>query len=570
MDILKTSLGLTKTIKNMSRLKEIIAVLARNGLDEFIIKTGLTAKIPNFVLPKSRIDKALSEYDQASWPETLGYRLRKSFEELGPSFVKLGQLLSTREDIFPQPFIVEMKKLQDQVKGIEFSEATKVIEESLGTKWEDVFSEIQIGPIGTASIGVVYRGQLKTGESVVIKVRRPDIAKTITTDFSLLDFVLTQIEKVSEEIRYLGMSKIVRDFGKHLHTELDYRIEAMNAKRLAENMAKLDENKVFHLPKVYEEHSSQTILVLEFIDGVAFSDAAQINEHKEIIQKQLEKGLKVFVHSILSDGFFHADLHGGNFFLMKDHRIGIVDFGLVGSLSKRSRTSLVAMLYSLVTNNYENLVYEFLEVAEYDNIPDVDVLIRDIRDALSPFVGLTVQQTNVSVLFRAIFSTLARHQIYLPREWFVVFRAMMSLDGVGKSLDMDFDLFSLVDEELETIINKLVSKEQVIEEAVWIGRDLLSAMRGVPRHLRWFLKESSKRGYALEIIQKGYEKEIKNFTSSVKFLGTALLSGILGFSGVYLIKTPLQTVSDVPVLTWVFWSFSFILAATGYWQNRKS
>lgn len=570
VDWIKTGLGVTQTMKNMARFKEITAVLARNGFDEFIIKTGLHEHIPNFVLPQSRINKALSEYDDDSWAESIGYRLRKSFEELGPSFVKLGQLLGTREDIFPEPFITEMNELRDRASTIPFEEAVATLDRALGCPHGDVFKSLDPEPIGRASIGVAYGAVLKTGEAVVVKIRRPGIRKTIKSDFAVLELIIRQLERVSRDIAKLGLSKIVRDFGAHLETELDYRVEARNCDRLRENIARIDDGKLFYLPKVYLEYSNDEVLVLEKIQGVPFTDTDAVNGVKDVIQEKLEEGIHIFVHTLLIDGFFHADLHGGNFFLMQDHRIGLIDFGLVGTLGKKNRANLVAILYALLSHNYENLVYEFLDVAEYDTIPDVDDLIRDVKDCLSPYIGMTVQQINVSVVFRTIMKTLSRHNLYLPREWFIVFRAMIALDGVGKSLDMDFDVFGIISKDIHTIIQEFFSKEQIIEEGMWIGRDMLNAARGLPRHLRWFLKEFSKRSYALETYHKGYERELQKLNQTFNFLGFALLSAVFVFSGVHMMTdTAIATLADVPKTSWVMWTLALFFFAYGRRLARK-
>jgi ubiquinone biosynthesis protein len=573
VDLIKTGLGLGKTMKNVARVREIVTVLSRNGFDEFLVKTGIIEKIPGFVLPKSqtRISEALDEYDADSLSASVGYRLRRSFEDLGPGFIKLGQLLSTREDIFPQSFIAEMKKLQDQVKGIPFDEAKNAIENSLGKKCEDVFASIDESPIGNASIGVAYRAKLKSGEDVVIKVRRPNVRKTIKTDFAIMRFVIAQIEKASAEIRHLAISRIIQDFSTHLETELDYRVEALNCERLKANIAKIDAENVFYLPHVYRGISTEDVLVMEYLDGVPFSDAARVNEVKGEIQDKLDRGIRVFVHNLLVDGFFHADLHGGNFFLLKNGRIGIIDFGLVGHLGKKSRANLVAILYSMVGFNFENLVYEFLEVAEYDSVPDVDALIADVKACLSPFMGLTVQQTNFSLLFRSVTATLASHQLYLPREWFIVFRALVTLDGVGKSLDMDFDIFSIIQEDIGNIVGQLVSKEEILEEAAWIGRDVIASARGLPRHVRWFMRELAKRNYAFEVRNTGYEPQFLAVAKSMRFLGhTVLAASFAGIGAHFLNDANIHSPAQIPNLTWLFWILAAAALATSPWKFPKN
>ncbi|MBT3981290.1 MAG: hypothetical protein HOE90_08040 [Bacteriovoracaceae bacterium] len=570
VDLLKTGLGITRTIKNATRFREIVTVLARNGFDELIIKSGLVNLLPDFVLPKSRYKDAIKEKESESLPYLVGFRLRKSFEELGPGFVKIGQLASTRDDIFDVDFIDEMKKLRDQVKGIPFEEAREVIERQLGQKIEDVFESIDPDPIGTASIGVVYKGILKDGTDVVVKVRRPNIAKSIQTDFEILEYLVVQIEKVSEDIKFLGISKAIRDFGVTLHSELDFRIEALNCQRMKENIAKLDPDGIFYVPKIYTEFTKEEVLVMECLKGIPFTDSVRVNEVKSIIQEKLNKGLKIFIHTILADGFFHADLHGGNFFLLEDHRIGIIDFGLVGTLSKKGRTNLVAIMYSIVNHNYENLVYEFLDVAEYDRIPEVDTLIRDLKDALSPHIGLTVQQTNATQLFRSILETLSKHRIYLPREWFVVFRALITMDGVGKSLDMDFDIFGLVEDDIKGIIKEAFSKEQVIEEAVWIGRDLISSSRAFPRHLKWFLKEFSKNNYTVQVKNTGYEDAINRLSNNLYCIGMLFLSSVMFFSGTIILRDIEITEYDqIPILSYLFWGLSLALFLRTSFLFRK-
>jgi ubiquinone biosynthesis protein len=571
MDIIKTGRGITNTIRNVNRLKEIVLIFTRHGFDEFIT-LGVTSKIPNFVLPKSKrsIKKEMSETEGKDWSQVIGFRLRKCFEELGPAFIKFGQLLSSREDIFDSSFIDEMKILRDQVKPIEFSAVREEVRLSLGKPIEEVFESIVESPIGTASIGVVYKGVLKTGEKVVLKVRRPNIVKEMNTDFSILLFLATQVERASEELKYLGISRLVNDFSITLQTELDFHIEALNCERFKKNVEIHDSKKVLYIPKMYTELCSERFLVMELLDGIPFSDKAGIAPRLDELKNNLTDSLQIFIKTFLMDGFFHGDLHGGNFFLMKNDQIGIIDFGLMGRLSKKGRKNFVAILYSLITYNFENLVYEFLDVADYEKIPDVDELIADVRDGLSPFIGLTVQQTNYTQLFQVIIETLRRHKLFLPREWFVVFRSLMTLDGVGKDMKIDFDIFSMIENDLQEIISESFNKEEIIEEAVWTGRDFLSSGRMFPRHLRWFLREWSRKGYAFEIIHKGHEKQVKDITSSIIFLGYILLGAVFFVSGVSLISNLKVTHwSHIPTLCWIFWAIGILSLLKGSLSIRK-
>lgn len=560
MDIIRTGIGITKTIKNVGRFREILTVLARHGFSELIVKSGLDKIIPGFVLPAKVSELKREDLSNDEWWQIFGTQLRLSFEDLGPSFIKLGQLLATREDILDAALIRELKLLQNKVRGIPFDVAKGAIEENLGKKIEEVFRSIDENAIGTASIGVVYKAELLNGDKVVVKVRRPGISKTILTDFEILLYIVQKLEKVSSEIKFLGLSKAISDFFKSTQNELNFQVEAQNCERLRRNLQSIDKDGYIVVPRVYREYSTSEVLVLEFLDGRPFNEFHSLEELGPDVVVKLEKSIELFTHTLLADGFFHADLHGGNFFVMKDRRIGIIDFGLMGTLSKKNRANLIGILYAVITHNYDNLVYEFLEVAEYDSIPDHDELIRDIRDSISPYVGLSVQETNMSELVRSLIKTLSKHELYLPREWFIIFRALITLDGVGKSIGLDINIFKLLDKDMPKLINELLSQKNAQEELMWLAKDLLSSIRIVPKHMKWFLKEVSRNNYAIEHRVRGLEDLSNQMSRAIYILGLTLLAGICILSGtLFALNREVVALHDIPFISWIFWSFAAYL-----------
>ena len=570
MDLLKTSIRISKTIRNVSRLREIVMILAKNGFSEFI-SLGLIKKIPNFALPRTTrsIEDEVTERGDWDWNRVVGVRLRKSFEELGPAFIKFGQLLSTREDIFDPVFIQEMKKLRDKVPPVPFDEVEKTIEEGLGSNVDKIFKQIDPEPIGTASIGVVYRGTLNNGKNVVVKVRRPGIEKMIEVDFSIMKMLVAQAEKISDDIKFLGISRVVDGFSMSLRPEMNFNIEALNCQRFGKVLQNYDTSKIYTVPKVYEEYTCENILVMEFLDGIPFTDVDRISQQIETIKPKLAVGISVFMKTFLSEGFFHADLHGGNFFMMKNGKIGLVDFGLMGRLSKKGRQSFVAIIYSLLTFNYENLVYEFLEVSEYEKIPDVDKIILEAKEVLNPYIGLTTRQINYDILLKNIFKILQNHRIYLPREWFIVFRAMTTLDGVNRSLGLDFDLYSIMEKDIAGIIKDNINKDEIIEEGIWLAKDLMGSARSMPRHLKWFMREWARRGYAFDLNLKGHERHLEHIGNSLTFLGYALLTSIFVVSGTLIISdTEVYRWGDIPPLCWIFWGMGLATLLKGFWIRR--
>lgn len=569
MDIIKTGLGIKRTFAHANRLREIVGVFAKNGLDEFIIKSNLHKKIPGFVFPQKRIESALDDYDSENWWETIGYRLRKSFEELGPSFVKLGQLLASREDIFKEPFIKEMKKLQDQVKEIPWSQMKEVLEKDLGQKVEDVFSSIESKPIATASIGGVYAAKLKTGEKVVIKIRKPGIRKSIDIDFSLVKNIILQVEKVSEDFRYLGLSRVIDDFHKHISAELNFYIEQRNLEKIAKIIQKNDKNSLLTTPKCYSQLTTQSVLVLEHLEGCGFNtlSAADVSEE---LKKNIYECVHIFVRSMLIDGSFHADLHGGNFLLLKDNRIGIIDFGSVGTLTKKNRASLIAILHSLMTFNFDNLTYELLDVADFDHIPDYRELSRNLQETLSPYIGLSVDEINISELISGLTKTLASYKLFLPREWFIIFRAMMTLDGVGKSLGLNLNVFNLLQDDLEVLVKTLASKDELIADSLWFGRDVMNSLRILPKHISWFMRDFARKNYSLEIRHEGIGQGLGKIAVSIYFLGTIILGCVFFSAGLSFIEgSEVFSRGKVPKPTYIFWGLAFLILLHGFLRVFK-
>ncbi|MCB9094564.1 MAG: hypothetical protein H6621_05795 [Halobacteriovoraceae bacterium] len=561
MDVIKTGIEITRTIKNVGRLREVLTVLARNGFDEFIIQSGLHTKIPGFVFPKKRITASINEKSHKSddvWG-SIGYRLRKSFEELGPGFIKLGQLLSTREDIFDESFISEMKKLQNQVTNMKFKDAQRIFTNSTGMSIDEVFTEFEQKPIATASIGSVFKAQLKSGEKVVVKIRKPKIKEIVEQDFQLFKFVVSQAEKMSDEIKYLGISRVADDFYRQVKLEMNFVIERNNLERLKENISKINKKNIIQIPCSYSDLSTEEVIVMEYIDGRPFNQLTPRELTKDL-EDNLYECVHMFMHSMLADGFFHADLHGGNFLLLDKNRIGIVDFGNVGMLSKKNRSSLIAILYSLATGDFDNMVFEFLDIADYDSIPNHADLTREIQQSLNPYLGLSSSELNFTEMFNQILQALKKFKIYLPREWYVIFKAMVAIDGVGRSLGFDINAFEVIKKDSEELIDLIISKDQITEETIWFARDLLTSMRILPKHISWFLREVSKNNYSLKFENKKVERGVEQIGKGLYFLGGMILAAVIFYSGVVIIKDHnISELKDIPQLTLILWIIAVIL-----------
>ena len=547
--------GVTKTFRNMQRLKEILKVFIKNGLEELVIKSRLHLKIPDLGLQNSRNHSSTkNESWQNPW-KVVGHRLRLSFEELGPAFIKFGQILSTREDIFPKDFVHELKRLQDDVNPMSFAVAEKIIDQALGRPWREVFETIDVNVLASASIASVFKAVLKSGEVVVIKIKRPGIEKIIEQDFDLLSFIITRLEKLNREFRYLGLTHHLEDFYRTIKQECDLQKECRNLGKLKFNYQKRNSLDVLYFPTAYPEHSSSEILVIEFLDGIPFNKLTKEDVAKWKLEAKLHQCAVLFFQSLFYDGFFHADLHGGNFFyLPKSNQIGLLDFGLVGHLSNHSRQDLILILYFLITGNFQGVVHQFLDVAEYEHLPDIKQLGRDLEETLGPYVGLKVSEINVQELLKLLMGTLSKHEIFLPREWSTIFRAIITLDGLGRSIGFDLNTFEILEKELDQLKSSFLNKDSLMQDALGAGRQGINVLRTLPHHLSWYLRELSKRNYAFDVRNKDQVQAIKMVSSGLSNVGLGLMGTGFLLSATYMVPREFVfQMRNYPVMAIIFY-----------------
>lgn len=512
-----------QAVKNAQRLKQILAVLSKNGFVDVIDRMNLGKFLPD------RWIEAVESETQKSTQE----RLRQSFEELGPTFVKLGQLLSTRPDLIPESFIEEFTKLQDQVQPLPFEVMKKVLSEDLGSKLETEFASINEKPLAAASIGQVHEAVLKTGEKVVLKIQRPEIRKTIETDISILAFIANLLEKYVPETQTIAPTTIVEEFFKTLSFELDFRVEANNMQKIASNMSKFTEIVV---PKVYRGLSSKRVLTQEKLEGMRVTDTKALDAAGIDRQKIVKAGAKAFFQAVMIDGVFHGDLHAGNVFILSGSRLGIIDFGIVGRLSERARHHLASMMYSLVTEDYENLCYQYADLGACETSIDFDAFQREVQNTLAPYLGLSLREINAGKILIEATKIAAKYRIKIPGEWMIVFKALLTMEGMARALDPDFDMIAQGQELAQGLVKNERSLEQLKKEAAFVSYDLIQLAQVLPRHIKWFMRKWSRNDYAFELrspdwiaIRDQLDVNGRRQAESV-IAAAALIASVLGLS----------------------------------------
>ncbi|NBU20260.1 AarF/ABC1/UbiB kinase family protein [bacterium] len=483
---MKTGRQLGQAVKNVQRLGQVIAVFKKYGFMDILDRMNLGKFLPN---KKSVHAEAMAEYSPQK-------RLRLAFEELGPTFVKLGQLLSTRSDLLPESYIEEFTHLQDRVQPLSFDVVRSVIESELNKKLEDAFLDFKKEPLAAASIAQVHEAVLLSGEKVVVKVQRPEIDKMIETDVSLLAFMASLLEKYVPETRIIGPSTIVEEFFQTLNYELDFVVEANNIKKITENTADTPE---IVLPKVYKHLSTHRILTLEKFEGIRVNDLKALDAAGIDRKKIVEIGARTFFKWVMMDGLFHGDLHGGNLFILPGDRLGIIDFGIVGRLSQKSRDQLTNMVISLITEDYENLCYEYAELGAAGVSIDFEGFQREVRNTLSPYMGLSISEINVGRILIEATQIATQYNIKVPGDWMLVFKAILTIEGMGRTLDPEFDLLQIGQSLLKDLIKNQYSVQRLSKEFTWIAKDSAQLLKILPRQIRWMFRKLNSNDFAFEI-----------------------------------------------------------------------
>lgn len=483
---IRRSFQIGQAVRNVGRLRQIIRVFAKYGFVDIVDRMNLTRFL----------SARLTALHEAQSDRSIQERLRLSFEELGPTFVKLGQLLSTRSDLLPPAFIDEFTKLQDNVQPLPYERVRQVIESEWKKPIESVLDHLDSTPLASASIGQVHAGRLKSGEEIVVKVQRPEISKVIDTDVSLLQFLAGLLERYVPETRIFGPKIIVNEFFRTLSLEIDFLVEANNTVKIAANLAEFPN---IVIPHIHKEWSTSKVMMQEKLNGIRVNDVKALDAAGVDRKALVEAGARAFFKSVMIDGLFHGDLHGGNLFVLPGNKLGIIDFGIVGRLSDRSRARLASMVVALLKEDYENLCYEYAELGSAGASIDFEGFEREVRNTLSPYLGLTLEELNMGKVLIEATRIATKYQISTPGDWMLVFKAMFTMEGMGRALDPKFDIISVGQSMIGDLMADRYNAEKFGREIHWIGRDMLSLMRVLPRQIRWMFRKFNANDFAFEV-----------------------------------------------------------------------
>ena len=442
-------MSIRRSIRHIRRYRQITRVFLKHGLGYLIHRMGMEKYVPLPTLYS--LQKCEREPDNC-----LADKLTHAFMELGPTFVKLGQVLSTRADILSPGFIAELERLQDKVSPVPIEQIKEQIAQEIGPV-DQIFADFNPVPLAAASIGQVHQATLKTGERVIIKVQRPNIEAQVENDLEIFINLARMMEKRSPEAARIGILDIVEDYGRMMRLELDYDREAKNTDRMRHNFAK-DSSVI--IPKVFWDYTTRRVLTEEYIEGIKLSDLKTIEERGWSRNKISQLGTQAFLTQVMVHGFFQADPHPGNILVLAEDKIAFIDFGEAGSLTDKRLAKLGQFLQGIDKKDTDRAMGALYDMGILNDRINLDDFEGEFDDVVERIYSSNMGSIDVNLLRQEILSLTYRYQLRLPHYLTALMKALITLDGVGKKLDPTFNL----SEATETIMQKVFEEKTKPDE----------------------------------------------------------------------------------------------------------
>lgn len=470
-----------KTIMHLGRFKDIAVILFRYGFDDVLNRLGFpTRHLPGVRHP---LELETSTFE----------RIRRALEDLGPTFVKFGQMMSLRPDLLPYPLIQELRKLREDVAPVSFSEIRLVLEQSLGKPLEEIFSQFEVEPLASASMAQVHRAVLaRSGQAVAVKVQRPGIGQVIKKDLYILEIVAQEIHERLEDLRVYELPNLARELRRTMTRELDFTLEARNIRIFRANFQNVDH---CFAPRVLDPYVRRRVLTMELIQGRRLSEVmAQADTAEKLQLARL--GLKAMVKQILEDGFFHADPHPGNILVTDEGAICLLDWGMVGRLSREMRYEIIDLIHAIVEKDSDRVLEIVLALARGGgSAEDRGLIHREILDLLDAYHGIPLEQIDLGSLLMDIATLLRDYKLHLPSDLAMMIRSLITAEGTARELAPNLNVV----EEAEELVARL-SMER------WKPPELLRNFRRTLRHLGQMQREVPPR--ILQILDKMQRGEL--------------------------------------------------------------
>ena len=520
------------------RLMKLSSVIAKYGFDELFKRGELERYIPKNV--KRKYSDKINEINSCTFYE----RIRMAIEEMGPVYVKFGQMLSNRKDILPEEMITELQKLQDDVE-VEKVDVKNKMNLELGIEIDDYFEEIEEEPMASASIGQVFKGRLKNGEKVVVKIQRENIKPVVEIDLEIMKNLAKTLENYYEDIKKMNIGNIVESFEKMLNEELSLNNELRNMQRFANNFKEDDR---IHVPAVYKQLSNDRILTMEMIEGFKITDKEKIIEIGQDPKKIARIGLDLYLTQFLKHGFFHADPHPGNIFLKENGQIVFIDFGAMGKLYPNEREFLINLIIYSLKKDVKKMVETIQELAIKFEVPDERKFERELYGIIEMIDENSLENIDIVTIFEKARKIFSDNQILLSEDIYLLIKGIGQIEGIGRHLDSNLNINEVMQPYMDKIAKKRINPINIFKKETRKLETFSENWLTLPTDLKTILEKIQKNELkhrheiiGFEKFQKTFEELVLAIIISSLFVGSSILAlanippKIFGISGLGLL-----------------------------------
>ncbi|HSQ90358.1 ABC1 kinase family protein [Romboutsia sp.] len=505
--------------KNLKRYREIVYILIKYGFSFIVEKLnieGVAYRIP--------ITNPSQEIKNMSTAE----KIRRAIEELGPTYIKLGQILSTRKDLLDQDIIDELSNLRDNVEEFDTNIAKSIFKNEIGLDIDKVFNNFNNKPIAAASIGQVYEARLESGEEVIVKIQRPNIEETIKSDLEILKSMAIGLKDLNKDID-IDLIQIVEEFKTQLIRELDYNFEAINAIKFKKIFK--DSNEVY-IPQVYGEYTTKKVLVMEKIIGVKLSDVKKIRELGWDTKVISEIGVRSLFKQIFEHGFFHADPHPGNIFVLGKNTISYVDFGMIGIVDKKSLSLLNEVVIAVIEKNVDKLIYILIEMDAVNTEIDISGLRQDLLYLIHYYYDVPIEKINIGDIMNEVFRFFRKYKVSIPSQLSTLAKTIITLEGTGRELNPRFSVSSIGKEFMKYYYVNKFNPQRIFINSKHTAEEMLLDIKTIPKQMRVILRNIEKNNIKIQIEDVKFtslEERITDLTTQIS-LSLVLASIVVGSS----------------------------------------
>ncbi len=490
---------ITQKIQNIDRLRQILQVLIKYGFGYIVDRLKIDQNIVRKNLIRFVPIKKLDIFDMP-----VQVRARKVLEELGPTFIKLGQILSTRPDVVPLEFCKELEKLQDEVPAFEYEKVEEEIRNELKNPVDKLFNNFSREPEAAASLSQVHSAELKTGENVVVKVQRPGIRKVITKDLKILDGLAKLMEKHIEESKIYNPVGIVNEFKDTILKEMDFNAEATHVVRFQKNFK---DNTTVYVPKVFHNLSTGRVLTIERIEGTKITDIERI-EKLGLDRKQIAvNGANAILKQIFIDGYFHADPHPGNIFVIEGNKIVFLDYGMVGRIDEATKDHLANILTAIIEQDIPEISAAFTTMGLIEEV-DVRKLNLGLADLMDSYYGTPLKELRIGPLLVDIVKLVSQYKVKIPPDLFLLAKTMLTIESVGRRLCPEFNMTDQAKPFVENLLKSRYSPKKIAREIRKFAKELYSLKNTLPKDINLILNKIKKGSLKIDFEHQGLENFI--------------------------------------------------------------